>query len=111
MPLLSQLSTTDATRQARIPDRLVAASLLLLLVSALSVQAVEHSVGKFTPREAAGFFKCHCVRCHGPDKSKAGLALHTLGAEPAAGPEVERWELILEMLESGAMPPEDEPQP
>jgi hypothetical protein len=57
------------------------------------------------------FFKSNCIRCHGPKKSKGKITLHTIDGGLAAGHDLERWELILEMLESGEMPPEDEPQP
>ncbi|MDP7020275.1 MAG: DUF1592 domain-containing protein [Pirellulaceae bacterium] len=57
------------------------------------------------------FFKAHCIKCHGPDKSKSELTLHTLDGDLASGRGLDRWEDVLEALESGAMPPEDEPQP
>jgi hypothetical protein len=59
----------------------------------------------------APFFKSNCIRCHGPKKSKGKITLHTLDGDLSAGHELERWELILEMLKSGEMPPEDEEQP
>jgi len=57
------------------------------------------------------FFKVHCIHCHGPDQSKGGLTLHTLDGDLATGQGIERWEDVLDALKSGAMPPEDEPQP
>ncbi|MDP6718581.1 MAG: DUF1587 domain-containing protein, partial [Pirellulaceae bacterium] len=56
------------------------------------------------------FFKTHCVKCHGPEKSKGEITLHTL-SDLSSGQNIEQWELILEMLENDEMPPEDEPQP
>ncbi len=53
------------------------------------------------------FFKDNCIRCHGPEKSKGKVTLHDL--EP--GEKLETWERVLEALEHGEMPPEDEPQP
>ena len=61
--------------------------------------------------KVAPFFKAHCVACHGPEKSKGKITLHTLDGDLSAGHDPERWELILEMLESGEMPPEKKPQP
>ena len=49
--------------------------------------------------------------CHGPEKSKGQISLHTLDGDLSSGRELERWEDVLEMLESGEMPPEDEAQP
>jgi mono/diheme cytochrome c family protein len=57
------------------------------------------------------FFEKHCIKCHGPEKSKGKMTLHTLDGDLAAGQELERWEDILEALDSEDMPPEDEPQP
>jgi hypothetical protein len=59
----------------------------------------------------APFFQAHCTRCHGPEKSKGEITLHTLDGGWSTGRDLEKWELILEMLESGEMPPEGEPQP
>jgi hypothetical protein len=57
------------------------------------------------------FFEKHCVECHGPEKSKGKITLHTLDGDLTAGQELERWETILDVLELKEMPPEDEPQP
>ncbi|MCP4778624.1 MAG: DUF1587 domain-containing protein, partial [Planctomycetaceae bacterium] len=57
------------------------------------------------------FFKAHCIKCHGPDKSKGELTLHTLDGDLGSGRGIQRWESVLDAIESGAMPPEDEPQP
>ncbi len=57
------------------------------------------------------FFKAYCIKCHGPDKSKGELTLHTLDGDLASGRGIERWEDVLDALKFGEMPPEDEPQP
>lgn len=57
------------------------------------------------------FFETYCIKCHGPEKSKGKLTLHTLDGDLAAGGEIERWEDILEVLNAGEMPPEEEKQP
>lgn len=59
----------------------------------------------------APFFEQHCVRCHGPEKSKGKITVHSLDGDLSAGQELERWEAILDVLSHGEMPPEDEPQP
>lgn len=59
----------------------------------------------------APFFKKHCVRCHGPEKSKGGIMLHSLNGDMSLGMELDQWESVLDMLELGEMPPADEPQP
>ena len=57
------------------------------------------------------FFNAHCVSCHGPEKSKGKMTVHSLDGDLSTGQELDRWEQILEVLESGEMPPEDEEQP
>jgi mono/diheme cytochrome c family protein len=59
------------------------------------------------------FFETHCIRCHGPDKSKGKITLHTLGGNLASGADgrLRDWEKVLEVLKAGEMPPEDEKQP
>ena len=57
------------------------------------------------------FLARHCLRCHGPKRSKAKLTLHTLEKDLSLGRDLERWEKVLEVLRRGEMPPEKEPQP
>lgn len=59
----------------------------------------------------APFFQQHCVRCHGPEKSKGKITVHSLNSDLSLGQELDKWESILDMLEFGEMPPADEPQP
>ena len=59
----------------------------------------------------AKFFNSYCVKCHGPEKSKGDLTVHSLSGDLSLGQELDKWESILEMLEFGEMPPIDEPQP
>ncbi len=61
--------------------------------------------------KVAPFFKDNCISCHGPEKSKGNITLHTLDGTFAKSEDVERWEKIREVLEKGEMPPEDRPQP
>lgn len=61
--------------------------------------------------KVAPFFKTHCVQCHGPKKSKGKLTLHSLNGDLSLGQQLEKWESILEMLDSGEMPPAQQPQP
>jgi hypothetical protein len=59
----------------------------------------------------APFFAKNCVECHGEKKQKGKVTLHDIHGDLSSGEGLDRWEDILEMLESGEMPPEDEPQP
>ena len=57
------------------------------------------------------FFATHCIRCHGAGNVKGEFTLHTLDGDLSVGRDLDRWELILDMLKSRAMPPYGEPQP
>lgn len=57
------------------------------------------------------FLKAHCIKCHGPEKSRGKLKLHVLEGDLSAGRDLERWETVLKRLKSGEMPPEGQPQP
>lgn len=52
-----------------------------------------------------------CSKCHGPDKQEAGLKIGGLDPDLLNGGDGEHWEEVLNQLNVGAMPPEDEPQP
>ena len=88
---------------------------LALFLSALcEVRAAvaEEKPGNVTSRTSVdGFFKNHCFRCHAGEKAKGGLSLDALKGEITGDAKVEQWALVLQMLETEAMPPADEPQP
>ncbi|MEY2598602.1 MAG: hypothetical protein RLZZ142_861 [Verrucomicrobiota bacterium] len=62
----------------------------------------------FEPR---GFLEQYCVSCHGEEKQKGKVRLDTL--LPAIGDleTAERWQKVLNAINAGEMPPEEERQP
>ena len=83
-----------------------------LLISISVTRAAEIPLGTAGFQlEVATFFKEHCISCHGPNKSKGKITLHTMDGDLSTGDQLEHWEQILDMLKVGEMPPEDEPQP
>ena len=97
--------------------RVIGAGRILSVAMALSIVLCNVTVAQqvVKPSEfdtlVAPFFKVYCIKCHGPDENKGKITLHTLDADLSAGRELEHWDLILDMLKSGGMPPEDEDQP
>lgn len=63
------------------------------------------------PEQHREFFKSYCIECHHADKQKGKVRLDDLPFEIADIPTAERWQKILNTLNSGEMPPEDEKQP
>ena len=61
-------------------------------------------IGKGLPgynARVAPFFKTYCVKCHGPEKSKGDITVHSLHGDLSLGQELDKWESILDMLEFG----------
>ncbi|MCB1204032.1 MAG: DUF1587 domain-containing protein, partial [Verrucomicrobiae bacterium] len=63
------------------------------------------------PEAFEAFLKTHCVSCHGPDKEKGDLRIDELSRDFALGIDGHLWAEVLEQINAGDMPPEDEPQP
>ena len=76
--------------------------LLLFFTAATVVSAKE-------PFEA--FLETHCVSCHGPDKEKGDVRVDQLSRDFRLGLDGHLWAEVIEKVNSGEMPPEDEPQP
>ncbi|HEV3024760.1 MAG TPA: DUF1587 domain-containing protein, partial [Pirellulales bacterium] len=56
------------------------------------------------------FLRNHCLGCHGEAKQEAKLDLGRFSTLAAVVKELPTWELVLERLEAGEMPPEDAPR-
>ncbi|MFK7742982.1 MAG: DUF1592 domain-containing protein [Planctomycetota bacterium] len=61
-------------------------------------------------RDIEPLLREHCFRCHGDKKQKGDVQLNTLDPAMAARADAEGWHAALDMIQSGEMPPEDEPQ-
>ena len=57
------------------------------------------------------FFAKHCVACHGPEKKKADLVLHTLSNAPALVANRKTVQHALNLVKTSEMPPDSRPQP
>ena len=57
------------------------------------------------------FLEQHCVRCHGPKKEKGDLRIDQLSRDFKVGLDGSQWGEIVEKINAGEMPPEDEEQP
>ena len=53
----------------------------------------------------------YCVSCHGPKKSKGDLRIDQLSRDFKSGVDGQIWAEVVEKINAGEMPPEDEPQP
>ena len=57
------------------------------------------------------FLEKHCVRCHGPQKEEGDIRIDRLSRDFKAGLDSHHWAEALDKINSGEMPPKDEPQP
>jgi len=55
------------------------------------------------------FMQQHCVHCHGPDSQEGDFRVDTLSQDVGAGNSTNRWLEVIEKINNGEMPPEDEP--
>ena len=75
----------------------------------LAVFAASSTICAVEPFEA--FLDKHCMACHGPEKEKGDLRIDELSRDFRMGVDGHLWAEIVERINSGEMPPEDEPQP
>jgi len=53
----------------------------------------------------------HCVRCHGPEKSESDFRIDTLERDFATPRSATHWTEMMDRINTGEMPPKDEPRP
>ena len=58
-----------------------------------------------------GFLEKHCVRCHGPAKVEGDVRIDKFSRDFKAGADAHHWGEVLGRINSGQMPPKDEPKP
>ena len=79
---------------------------LLALLIASSAHAAETAVAP----AVTAFFQTYCVDCHGPTKPKGDFRVDALKIAANAA-DAENWQLVLDNLQLGEMPPKDSRQP
>ena len=83
-----------------------------LLRSSLSVFLSLRLVGAVCAAEPfEAFLENHCVRCHGPQKEEGDIRIDRLSRDFNAGLDSHHWAEALDKINSGEMPPKEEPQP
>lgn len=80
---------------------------LLLLSSPWVLLAAEPAM----PEKHRALFREHCVSCHGPEKQKGKFRVDDLPLSITNVEIAEKWQKVLNAMNSGDMPPEDEKQP
>jgi len=92
-----------------LPLQEIARSSLLLVAILAARLGVPDAAVAAAPLE--GFLTQHCVSCHGPDSVEGDLRIDRLSRDFKSGGDTHRWAEVIERINSGEMPPEDQPQP
>jgi hypothetical protein len=82
-------------------------SVQLVLVSLLACASVAGAQHARMDQKHRAMFETYCIECHGEKVQKGKVRLDTLSFEIADIPAAERWQKILNQINSGEMPPED----
>ncbi|MEM7560518.1 MAG: DUF1592 domain-containing protein, partial [Planctomycetota bacterium] len=85
---------------------------ILAALSVAGLAAADENKGQaeLSHEERHAFFSTYCLKCHSAEQTKGEITLHDL-TDFSDQDSLERWERVLEVLESGEMPPEEEVQP
>ncbi|MGB0579242.1 MAG: DUF1587 domain-containing protein, partial [Limisphaerales bacterium] len=81
-------------------------SCILLLGSTLVVEAATTFEQNVQP-----FLAKHCHSCHDARKAKAGFRIDQLGLDFLQGNTADEWKEVMDHINLGEMPPEEEPKP
>ncbi len=87
---------------------LFSSSLIILLSSGMA----EEFEGLVIPKDRLEpFLQEYCISCHGPDKQRGQVRFDEAAWHVTNGDTAQRWQDVLDQLNGGDMPPEDEKQP
>jgi len=80
--------------------------MLMLIVASLGLAGAVRGAEPFD-----AFLETHCIRCHGPAKSKGDLRIDQLSRDFKLGADSHHWAEVIENVNSGEMPPKKEKKP
>src|SRR5258707_13351021 len=83
--------------------------ILFLFLSLVRLRAAEVPHARLDETQR-GFFKDYCVECHNAEKHKGKLRLDDISFSLETVEDADRWQKILNQLNSGEMPPEEAKQ-
>lgn len=84
---------------------------MLAMLSTASAEESAAAGAEFDETALTGFFSDHCVKCHGEQKLKGGVRLDQLSPRIADQALLTQWQDVLDVLNTGEMPPEDQQLP
>ena len=84
---------------------------ILFILLALSFSSFAREKAVELKPNIKTFLEDHCVKCHNAKKSKGDTRLDNMNFTIRNEAEAQHWKDILDIMNVGEMPPEDEPQP
>jgi mono/diheme cytochrome c family protein len=87
------------------------AALLLLPALPAILRAAEEAPRAVVPPQHAALLRDSCAKCHGEVKQEGTFRVDDLPLTIDTVETAERWQKVLNQLNSGSMPPDEEPQP
>lgn len=90
---------------------LFSAAAVLLLPLGHTVKAETAASHALMPEKHRALFKDNCQRCHNAEKQKGHFRVDDLPFTITSVEVAEKWQKVLNAMNSGDMPPEDEKQP
>lgn len=84
---------------------------LLAAMLVLGAAATGFAQAEAERNSQKSFFERHCLRCHGPERQEANLRIDNLDTSFTDKRSADAWVEMLDRINLGEMPPEDEPRP
>jgi hypothetical protein len=85
--------------------------LVALLLAPALARGADEAPRPSLPEQHASLLRAHCGKCHGAEKQEGTFRVDDLPLTIDTVETAERWQKVLNQLNSGSMPPDDEPQP
>lgn len=108
---VAKLAKSFGTLEYRKSWRLSLLFFLTLIAMVVETHAAEPSETTLNSRLLGQFLQKHCVRCHGPEEQNGSARFDRLDYAISDAFEALHYQDVLDVLNGGDMPPEDEPQP
>src|SRR5262245_47974906 len=106
------VSRTDSWRDSVETTRILAIILLVPgIVSASGGDALSPDSKAVYENTVKPFLRANCLKCHGEEKTLAGLRLDTLGTDFLLGKTGDVWKEVYDRIGNRSMPPKKEARP
>src|SRR5690349_3844848 len=73
----------------------------------MAADRIERNLDRGFAETVHPFLETYCISCHGEEKQKGKLDLRPYSTRAAVAKDYRRWEVVLERLKAGEMPPEE----